>query len=64
MENTVDPDLIALSADLDLQCFQNVVNPGSAGQGLFFNHLQALPILVLKRTVSVRWFFCVPKTNV
>ena len=30
VENSVDPD----QSDLNLQCFQKKINPGSAGQGL------------------------------
>ena len=36
IENIVDPDQLALEklVDLDLHCFQNRINPGSAGEGL------------------------------
>ena len=45
MENSVDPDLIALSADLDLQCFQIVVNPSSAGQVLIIQSLASIAFI-------------------
>ena len=32
LENSVDPDQMA--SDLDLKCSQNLINSGSAGQGL------------------------------
>ena len=36
MKNSMDPDQMASAEanDLDLQCFQKRINPGSAGQGL------------------------------
>ena len=36
MKNSVAPDQLASEkpADLDLQCFQKRINPGSAGQGI------------------------------
>ena len=30
---SVDPDQMAFSADLDLQCYQKRINPGMAGSG-------------------------------
>ena len=36
----MDPD--QKPSDLDLQCFQKRINPGSAGQGLMHEHGQGL----------------------
>ena len=59
MENTVDPDLIALSADLDLQCSQIVVNQGSAGQGLIIQSLASIAYIgTQKNCLSERVLLC------
>ena len=45
VENSVDPDQMAFRwlcqkpSDLDLQCFQKRINPGSAGQGLIIKSI-------------------------
>ena len=47
--------LIWKAADLNLQCFQNRINPGSAGQGLTVQ-IHSVPYGPCREKTCLRWF--------
>ena len=55
VENSVDPDQLASEkpADLDLRCFQNKINPGSACLRSVLRNIQICANFLLRQPLSL-----------